>query len=191
MQQNKSYSSCSIALSFSFRTNKLRVLIFDIKESLSELFDYLKHISSLSFESIIISATALKLQIERFNEIIKSCQTQLYDIETLIEMRQFNHTFECNHTRTKNWRILNLIDVTRNLSSFLSRFAFLKLQAKIEVDLVRQMQLFVEFLKSELKRMKEAKSKIDNQRDILFKLEQSVSWYLDIQTRCRYFIERT
>jgi hypothetical protein len=70
---------------------------------------------------------------------------------------------------------LGLIDVTRNLSSFLSRFAFLKLQAKIEAYLVRQMQLFVEFLKSELKRVKEAKSKIDNQRDILSKLEQSAS----------------
>jgi hypothetical protein len=157
VQQNRSYSSCSIALSFSFRTSKLRALIFDIKGPLSELFNYLKHISPLSFEPIIISAAALKLQVEQFNEIIKSCQAQLHDIETLTEMRQFNHAFECNHTRTKNWRILNLIDLTRNLSSFLSRFAFLKLQAKIEAYLVRQMQLFVEFLKSELKRMKEAK----------------------------------
>lgn len=53
------------------------------------------------------------------------------------------------------------------------------------------MQLSTEFLKAELERMREEKSKIDNQHDVISKLEDIKSWYLGIQACCHYLTRRT
>ena len=133
----------------------------------------------------------MELQVQRFNETIKTCHNQIHDIENLTGMRQFNHTHESNKTQTQDWKSLDLIDITRNLSGFLSRFAHLNLQAETGAYLVHQMQLSAESLKAELERMKEERSKIDDQHDILARLEDNERWYVGIRARCRYLIERT
>lgn len=86
---------------------------------------------------------------------------------------------------------MDLIDVTRSLSSFLSRFAHLKLQAQTGAYLIHQMQLSAKVLKAELERRKVKESKVKDQDDILSTLEDNGSWYLGIQARCRYLTERT
>ena len=191
VQQNRSYSSYSIALTFGFKTGKVRALIFGTEGPLSELFDYLHYISPLPFGPMTIPTIALELQAKRFNETIQTCHNQIHDIENLTGMRQFNHPYECNQSQMQDWKSLDLIDVTRNLSSFLSRFAHLNLQAETGAYLVHQMQLSAEFLRAELERMKEEKSKIDDQNDVLSKLEDNGSWYVGIQARCRYLTQRT
>ena len=191
VQQNRSYSSYSIALTFSFKTGKVRALIFGVEEPVSELFDYLEHLSPLPFGPMTIPTIALELQVKRFNDTIKTCHRQIHDIENLTGMRQFNHAHEGDDAQMQDWKSLDLIDVTRNLSGFLSRFAHLNLQAETGAYLVHQMQLSAEFLKAELERMREEKSKIDNQLDIISKLEDNMSWYVGIQARCRYLTERT
>ncbi len=166
-------------------------MIFGTEGPLSELFDCLDHISPLPFGPLIIPTIALELQVKGFNETTKSCQNQIHDIEYLTGMRQFDLSYECNKTKTQDWKSLDLIDVTRNLSSFLSRFAHLKLQAQTGAYLVHQMQLSAKFLKAELERRKDEESKVNNQDDILSTLEDNASWYLGIETRCRYLTERT
>ena len=147
--------------------------------------------SPLPFGPLIIPTIALELQVEGFNETIESCQVRIRDIENMTGMRQFNHAYESKGLGTQDWRSLDLIDITRNLSGFLSRFAFLKLQAETAAYLVHQMQLSAEFLKTELEKSKEAKSKIDSQHDIQSKLEDLASWYHGIQARSCYLTERT
>ena len=191
VQQNRSYSSYSIALTFSFTTGKVRALIFGVEGPVSELFDYLEYLSPLPFGPMIIPTIALELQLKRFNDTIKTCQNQIHDIENLTGMRQFNHSHEGDDAQMHDWKCLDLIDVTRSLSGFLSRFAHLNLQAETGAYLVHQMQLSTEFFKAELERMKEEKSKIDNQHEITSKLEDNKSWYVGIQARCRYLTERT
>lgn len=166
-------------------------MIFGTEEPLSELFDCLDYISPLPFGPIIIPTIALELQVKSFNETIKNCQNQIHDIEYLTGMRQFNHPYECNEIKTHDWTSLDLIDITRNLSGFLSRFAHLKLQAQTGAYLIHQMQLSVNFLRTELERRKDEETKISNQDDVLSRLEDNGSWYLGIQARCRYLSERT
>ena len=140
---------------------------------------------------MIIPTIALELQVKRFNDTIKTCHNDIHDIENLTGMRQFNHPYEGNQTQMQDWKSLDLIDVTRNLSGFLSRFAHLQLQAETGAYLVHQMQLSAEFLIAELEKMKEEKSKIDSQHDILSKLEDIESWFVGIQGLCHYLTHRT
>lgn len=139
----------------------------------------------------MIPTIALELHVKGINETITNYQNQIHDIEYLTGMRQFDLSYECNKMKTQDWKSLDLIDVTRNLSSFLSRFAHLNLQAQTGAYLVHQMQRSAEFLKAELERRKDDGSKVKDQDDILSTLEDNGSWYLGIQARCRYLIERT
>ena len=183
--------SYSIALTFDLQTGKVRALIFSTKEPLSDLFNYLKSLSPLPFGPMIIPTIALELQVTRFNETIKTCHDEIHDIEKETGMRQNNHPHEVKESQMEDRKSLDLIDVTRNLSGFLSRFAHLKMQAETGAYLVHQMQLSVEFLIAELEKMKEEKSKIDSQHDILSKLEEIESWFVGIQALCRYLTRRT
>lgn len=191
VQQHRSYSSYSTALTFGLRTGKVRALIFGVEGPIWELFDYSEHLSPLPFGPMTIPTIALELQVQSLNETIRTCQNQIHDIENLTGMRQFNWAHEGNENQMQDWKSLDLIDVTRNLSGLLSRFAHLSLQAETGAYLVHQMQLSTEFLKAELERMREEKSKIDNQHDIISKLEDIKSWYLGIQACCRYLTQRT
>lgn len=138
-----------------------------------------------------IPTIALELQIQRFNDVIKTCQNSIYNIETETGMRQFNHPHEGNETQMQNWKSLDLIDITRKLSGFLSRFGHLDMQVETGAYLIHQMQLSAEFLIAELEKMKEGKSKIDSQHDILSKLEEIERRFVGTQACCRYLTRRT
>ena len=180
-----------MALTFDHQTGKVRALIFGTKEPLSDLFDYLRSLSPLPFGPMTIPTIALELQVKRFNDVIKTCENDIYKIEIKTGMRQFNHPHEVKESQMEDRKSLDLIDVTRNLSSFLSRFAHLKMQAETGAYLVHQLQLSVEFLIAELEKMKEEKSKIDSQHHILSKLEDIGSWFVGIQALCCYLTQRT
>lgn len=138
-----------------------------------------------------IPTIALELHVKKFSEIIKTCQNQIHHIENLTGMRQYHHAYERSETQMQDWKSLDLIDITRNLSGFLTRFAHMNAQAETGTYLVHQLQLSTDFLRTNLERMKEEKSKIDDQHDVLSKLEDIDSWYAGIQSRCRYLTQRT
>ncbi|KAL8815130.1 MAG: hypothetical protein Q9191_008490, partial [Dirinaria sp. TL-2023a] len=180
-----------MALTFNFKTGQIRALIFAPEGLLSELFDYLDYMSPLPYGPLIVPAVALELQVKGLNDTIKICQNQIHKIEYLTGMRQFNHPHELDERTTQDWKSLNLIDVTRDLSGFLSRFAHLKLQAETGAHLVHQLYSSAELLIAKLQSRKERQTRIDNQHAILSQLEDTKSWYLGIQARCRYLAERT
>ena len=159
---------------------------------MSDLFNYLESLSPLPFGPMTIPTIALELQVKRFNETIKTCHNDIHNIENLTGMRQINHPHEGKESQMQEWKSLkDLINVTRNLSSFLSRFGHLKMQAETGAYLVHQMQLSAEFLTAEIEKIKGEKSKIDSQHDILSKLEDIRCWFVGIQALCGYLTERT
>jgi plasmid maintenance system killer protein len=108
-------------------------------------------------------------------------------------MRQNNRAAEASGIVVDSWKNLDLISITRDLSSFLSRFAFLKLQATTVSYLIEQMKLSTESLLKELGDDHEQKSqdRLNDQYDIISKLEATQSWYLSLTARCTYLSERT
>lgn len=136
---------------------------------------------------MVFPAVALELQAQWFNTTIKSCQDRVHSIETATGMRQFNYSHEKGQESSQDWKSLDLVSITRDLSSFLSRFAFLKLQAETGAYLVQQMaQSTKSLIHTDL-----SGSFIGDQYDIRSKLEHIESWYLGIAARCRYLTERT
>jgi hypothetical protein len=61
-------------------------------------------------------------------------------------MRQFKNLETHSENGSQTWKNLDLIPITRDLSSMLSRFAFLKLQAETGSYLTQQMKLTIESL---------------------------------------------
>ena len=137
-----------------------------------------------------VPMAAMELQAQGFTTTIKNCQGRIHAIETATGMRQFNFPHEGNGTGTQDWRSLDLVSVTRDLSSFMSRFAFLKMQAETGAYLVQQM---AQTTKSFIGTIDKSQIGLEteNQRDIISKLEHIESWYLGIAARCRYLSERT
>lgn len=180
-----------MAITFNFKTGQLRGLIFGTEGPLSDLFECLDHISPLPYGPFIIPTVALELQAKCFNDTIRTCQNQIHEIEYLTGMRQFNHAHESIGRTTQDWESLDLIDITRNLSGFLSRFAHLTLQAETGAYLVHQLQLSTNLLTTKLQTHKAQQGKIDDQHAIQSQLADTESWYLGIQARCRYLTERT
>lgn len=158
---------------------------------LSELFTDLYHMSPLPFGPMSIPVAALKVQLQKYNQTMNSCQSQIRRIENMTGMRQFNHAFERDQVEMRDWKSLDLIDIARNLSGLLSRCAFLKSQTETEIDLVRQMQQLTKFFKAELERRNEDERKIDDLYTVLSQLHDNRSWYLGIKARCGYLTERT
>ncbi len=76
---------------------------------------------------MLVPTVALELQAQGFSTTIKNCHDRIYSIETATGMRQFNYPHERKGTDTQDWKCLDLISITRDLSSFLSGFAFLKM----------------------------------------------------------------
>ncbi len=190
IQQNRAYSALSVAITFHVRTGKTRVLLFGLEtELLSELFAYLGAMSPLPYGPMVIPAATMELQAQRFNRTVQGCHDSIYNIEAATGMRQFNYSFEQRGSR-QDWKSLDLISITRELSSFLSRFAFLKLQAETGVYLIQQMaqttQSLIERLDHDATR-----SHRNDQHRIASKLGDMQSWYLGIAARCRYLHERT
>ncbi|KAM0125000.1 hypothetical protein ACHAO1_010818 [Botrytis cinerea] len=189
--QNRAYSAFSIAVSFNLRTGKTGILIFGVEPlSVSELFAHLRSILPQAYGPMTVPVVAMELQAQSFSLTIKNCHESIHSIETSTGMRQFNYPHERNSTSTQDWKSLDLISITRELSSFLSRFAFLKMQAETGAYLVQQMAGTTEILIEKMD-----KDRIlfdtDDQYDIISKLEHIQSWYLGIAARCRYLSERT
>lgn len=191
IQQNKAYSAFSIALRFSIKTGKTRALLFGAEaSSLSELFEYLGSMSSQPYGPMVVPTVAMELQAHWFNATIKNCHDRVYAIETATGMRQFNYSYERGNESPQDWKNLDLIAITRDLSSFLSRFAFLKLQAETGAYLVQQMTQTTKSLIEKLGEYQPA-SHTDDQYDIILKLQHVRNWYLGIAARCQYLTERT
>ncbi|KAI0180526.1 hypothetical protein GGR52DRAFT_531722 [Hypoxylon sp. FL1284] len=192
IQQNRAYSAFSIALTFHTRTGKSRALIFGAESwVVSELFRSLNSMSALPYGPMVIPAAAMELQAQWFNKTIKSCQDRIHSIEVTTGMRQFNFPYETNGARTQDWESLDLVSITRDLSSFLSRFAFLKLQAETGAYLLKQMAQTTELLVENSIKDEGHGFDIDGQHDIISKLHEIQSWYLGMAARCRYLTERT
>lgn len=178
-------------MTFDFGTGKTRVLIFGVEtSSLSELFAYLRSMSYQARGPMVVPLVAMELQAQSVTMTVKNCQDRIHVIETATGMRQFNFPHERKGASTQDWKSLDLVSVTRDLSSFMSRFAFIKMQAETGAYLVQQM---ARTTKSLIKRIGKGQIGLeaDDQRDIISKLEHIESWYLGIAARCRYLSERT
>ncbi|KAI0380583.1 hypothetical protein F5Y04DRAFT_289290 [Hypomontagnella monticulosa] len=191
IQQNRAYSAFSIGLTFDIRTGKCRVLLFGAEaKAVSELFQRLNSMSPGSCGPMEIPAIAMELQARGFTATIKNCQNRVHSIEIATGMRQFNFSFEKRGTSPEDWKTLDLISITRDLSSFLSRFAFLKLQAETGVYLIERMTRTTEVL---IERIRGEEHRVDTNGlyNTISKFDEIRSWYLGMAARCRYLIERT
>lgn len=180
-----------MAITFDLERGLVRILIFGTEESILELLDSLDQMSPLLYGPFIIPAVALEFQAKRFGDTIGVCHRQIHDIEYLTGMRQINHPDECSENTLRDWKKLDLIGVTRDLSSFLSRFAHLKLQADTGAYLLQQIHGSVELLRATLQRRVEHQRNIEDQNIIISQLVNTESWYLGIQARLRYLTERS
>ncbi len=139
---------------------------------------------------MVVPVAAMELQAQNFTMVIKNCQGHIHAIEGATGMRQFNLPHERKDTATQDWKSVDLVSITRDLSSLLSRFAFLKMQAETGAYLVQQM---VRTTKSWINMIDKGQIglEIDDQRDMISKMEHIESWYLGMAARCRYLSERT
>ncbi|KAI2621789.1 hypothetical protein GGR54DRAFT_599839 [Hypoxylon sp. NC1633] len=192
IQQNRAYSAFSIALTFNIGTGRSRAILFGAETKVvSELFQYLSSMSPQPYGPMVIPTVAMELQAQSFSTTIKNCHDRVYSIEVATGMRQFNFPHEKKGVSPQDWKTLDLISITRDLSSFLSRFAFLKLQAETGANLVEQMARTTELL-IEKTHKKDARGFItDDQYNIISKLDEIRNLYLGMAARCRYLTERT
>ncbi|KAI0413477.1 hypothetical protein F5X98DRAFT_366552 [Xylaria grammica] len=189
IQQNRSYSAFSIALTFGISTGKTRALIFGAEPwVVSNLFQSMTSMTPHSYGPMVIPAVAMELQAQWFNDTVRNLQDHIHSIETTTGMRQFNFPHEVKGPSPQDWKTLDLISITRDLSSFLSRFAFLNLQAETGAYLVDRMikttELFID------RREKNHSKASSDQYSVISKLEEVQSWYLGLKARCRYLSER-
>ncbi len=178
-------------MAYTLRTGKTRVLIFGVEpSSLSELFAYLDSMPPQARGPMVVPAVAMELQAQGLSMTVKNCQDRIHSIEVATGMRQFNYPHERKGMSTQDWKSLDLISITRDLSSFLSRLAFLKMQAETGAYLAQQMARTTELY---AERVGKGQIGFDtgNQCDIISKLEHLQSWYLGLAARCRYLSERT
>ena len=145
--------------------------------------------SALPFGPLFVPAVAMELQAKWFNDTVNSCHSRIYDIETATGMRRFDNLQNGHPAEIQDWKSIDLIDITRDINSLLSRVAFLKLQSKTGVYLIQQMQISINSLKSRLENERD-QFKIETQDDIISKLEHLQSWYSGIIARLSYLTER-
>ena len=155
-----------------------------------DLFAYMNTLSPLPYGPMFIPTVALELQARWFTETIKSCQDHIHKIETTTGMRQLEKSQDGTPDETQSWKNLDLISTTRDLSSLLSRFSFLKLQAETGAYLTKQMELSAASLLAELCSAQNH-DLIDSQTDTISKIIDLQDWYLGIMNRCKYLSERT
>ncbi|GAW17429.1 hypothetical protein ANO14919_068860 [Xylariales sp. No.14919] len=189
VQQNRSYSAFSIALTFGISTGKTRALIFGAEPwVVSNLFQSMTSMTPHSYGPMVIPAVAMELQAQWFNDTVRNLQDHIHSIETITGMRQFNFPHEVKGPSPQDWKTLDLISITRDLSSFLSRFAFLNLQAETGAYLVDRMIKTTELFIG--RREKNHIKASSDQYSVISKLEEVQSWYLGLKARCRYLSER-
>ncbi|KAI0855084.1 hypothetical protein F4860DRAFT_507727 [Xylaria cubensis] len=118
---NRVYAAFSIAMTTNPETSRMCVLILGL------------HVASAL---TAIPAAAMELQAQQFNNINNGVQEQIGSIEITTRMGQFHYPFETRNTSSRDWKRLDSILTTRDLSSLLSRLAFLELQAETRASLV-------------------------------------------------------
>lgn len=194
IQQNRAYSAFSIALTFNNSTRKIRALIFGAEASVvSDMFELLACMPTHLYGPMVIPAVAMELQAQWFTDTVRNLQDQVHSIETLTGMRQFNFPHEVKGSGSQDWKTLDLISIARDLSSLLSRFAFLKMQAETGTYLVDRMRQITELFMAQLENnhAKEGQDGMaSDQASIMSNLEEAQSWYLGLAARCRYLSER-
>ncbi|KAF5126292.1 hypothetical protein E5D57_000189 [Metarhizium anisopliae] len=121
----------------------------------------------------------MELQAHSLSMTIKNCRRHIHTIETTTGMRQFNYPHEKKGDSASDWKSLDLISISRELSSFLARFAFIKMQAETGRHLVQQMIRSTNLLI------------VDNdQRELVYKLQHIDNWFLGVAANCGYLSER-
>jgi hypothetical protein len=144
----------------------------------------------MPYGPMVIPTVALELQANWFSGTIKKLQDQIHDIETTTGMRRGHNQTEVEEIETEAWKRLDLISITRDLSSFLSRLAFLKLQAETGAYLVQQMGAASASLLESCSEVS-SQSNLNSLSRNIQKVEEIRSWFLGIGARCNYLSERT
>ncbi|EXU98175.1 hypothetical protein X797_008780 [Metarhizium robertsii] len=180
IQQNGAYSAFSIAMNHNVKTLKTRVLILGVESStLLDLFEYVESMLPRIQGPMLIPTIAMELQAHSLSMTIKNCRRHIHTIETTTGMRQFNYPHEKRGDNALDWKSLDLISITRELSSFLARFAFIKMQAETGRHLVQQMIRSTNLLV------------VDNgQQELVYKLQHIDNWFLGVAANCGYLSER-
>jgi hypothetical protein len=91
---------------------------------------------------------------------------------------------------TQDWKDIDLVPITGELSSLLSRFSFLKMQAETGLYLIKRMQWYTESLVNK----PDGKPGYLNSKDqhkLFSELENARGWYLELVAQCNYLIQRT
>ncbi|KAI1740910.1 hypothetical protein F4680DRAFT_465106 [Xylaria scruposa] len=186
MQQNRAYSTFSIASTFNIKTGKNRILIFGAESGfLIKLFKHAGSVSCRPYWPILVPILAMELQAHWFTGTLKKCHDSVHAIEERTGMRQFNYSHEKRNSSPQNWKTLDLISITRDLSSLLSRIAFLEMQAETSAYLLQQISQTTESI---VEKLDLDGCSID---DPYPKLEDVRNRYLGLASRCRYLAKRT
>ncbi|KAI0096585.1 hypothetical protein GGR51DRAFT_543135 [Nemania sp. FL0031] len=189
IQQNRAYSTFSIALTFNVNTGKIRALIFGAESGLlTRLFEHLGYVSTRPFWPMLIPILAMELQAHWFSRTLMKCQDNIHSIEASTGMRQFNYSHEKREPTPPDWKTLDLIAITRDLSSFLSRIAFLEMQAETSAYLMQQIAETTALI---TKTSALDESSIDSLYKVSPRLENVRNLYLGLASRCRYLTKRT
>ncbi|KAI1358310.1 hypothetical protein F5Y08DRAFT_333208 [Xylaria arbuscula] len=177
VQQNRAYSAFSIALTFNVKSGKSRALIFGAESGLlTRLFERMGGVSTRKYWPMLIPILAMEVQ------------DGIYSIESRTGMRRFNYSLEKRDSSPQDWKTLDLISITRDLSSFLSRMAFLEMQAETSAYLMQQIAQTTESI-TEISASDERC--IDDPYEVSPRLENARNLYLGLASRCRYLTKRT
>lgn len=188
MQQTRSHSHFSMCLTTS-ETGKTRILIFGAQGwSVSQLFDSLES-ANLSFgdNTIFIPAAVLDLQAHWFNGTINSLKQRVGEIEDTTGMRKpINHD-DLQHP-APDWKDLDMVPITGELSSLLSRISFLKMQTETALYLIQRMHHQTRARTDKTVR----RFRYQNHEHELFtRLESTRGWFIGLMAQCDYLARRT
>lgn len=171
-------------------TGKIRILIFGAQTwSLSELFSYLETADiSLGDLSISIPTSALELQAQWFTRTINSLRHRVRFIEDTTGMRKPISPQDLRQP-AQDWKELDMVPMTGELSSLLSRFSFLKMQAETALYLIQRMYQHTEALVGTP--VGRPGCAIHDQQGLFIKLENARGCYLGLVAQCDYLMRRT
>jgi hypothetical protein len=165
------------------QTGRTRILIFGAQAwSLSELFGYLESVNiSLGDISVFIPTLVLELQARWFTATINSLRQRIRTIEDTTGMRKPICAQDLQQP-AQNWKELDMVPITGELSSLLSRFSFLKMQAETALYLIQRIYQHA---------VGGPGCTISDQNGLLVKLENTRGWYLGLVAQCDYLMRRT
>lgn len=173
------------------KTGKTQVLIFGAQAwSISELFDCLESTEFFLEHALVsIPTTVLELQARWFTRTINNLRYRIRGIEDTTGMRK-PISQQDSQQPTQDWKDIDLVPITSELSSLLSRFSFLKMQAETGLYLIQRMQCHTESLVNK----PDGKPGYLNSKDqhkLFSELGDTRGWYLGLVAQCNYLIQRT